>query len=180
MHLDVDPGAIDAIEIELLRGLLAAIEPILQELQDLRRLKQLVSRTVSSSVETAMRPLTAAEYKKLPNRGGPTRKTSANGHAKPFADIAQRTAIIRILTDQPLLTGREVTDLMIDGGYPFTSKEPYASMVQVIGTMAKNGELLVKKPKSRVGGESNRYSVNPDPPASVTKHGPPRRPQEAQ
>src|SRR5262245_51859844 len=123
MHLDVDPNAIDAIEIELLRGLLAAIEPILGELQDLKRLKQLVSRSVSPSVETAMRPLTAAEYKKLPSRGGPTRATRANGHAKPFADISQRTAVVKILTDEPLLTGRQITDRMIAGGFPFISKE---------------------------------------------------------
>src|SRR5215813_357648 len=136
MQLDVDPNAIDAVEIELLRGLLAAIEPILGELQDLRRLKQLVSRTVSPSVETATRPITADEYKKL----GHKRYMKPNGHyaPKPYRDLSQRTAVISILTDEPKLTGREITDRMLSGGYPFTSKEPYASIVQVIGTMAKN------------------------------------------
>jgi hypothetical protein len=151
MHLEMDPEALDAIEAEILKRQQTAIEGFQEELRNLKMIRQLVART---QVEAPI--IDAAAYKKLKN-GRPNGHAKPNGHHQPYAKLTMGQSIVEILTQKPGLMATEVTPRLVDGGFPFKTKKPLASVGQTLNDLVKAEKLRSEKPESRVGGQANRY-----------------------
>ena len=144
-HLDLDMD-IESIRMDLLKRQQEAMKPFQEELRKLDIIEGMVHRNGATP-----RP------RKVPKKAKKRNGSKANGHVEPFAGMRQEDAVIKVLAKEPNLIGAEIAKRMVEGGFPFTTKNPKASIWPLLHQMAEDGRLR----KSGEGGRGHelRYAL---------------------
>jgi hypothetical protein len=171
INVDIEKLTADILERQAkaiavpLTQLFAAMRPFQEELVQLVKLEEVLQgEAVKQAFDAAEEAGISAQQRSKPN--GQTilvRERSVaevqRRNLRPYAAMAQAEAIRAILGKQDRVSAAELAELMRQGGYPFTSKNPKGSLATTIRQMVKRGELGVQKPVSHKAGAANKYFI---------------------
>ena len=154
-RLDLD---IEAMKLDILRRQQEAMKPFQEELRNLEIIEGIVERNGKPKRRGPEHTLPVKGW--LPEKTRRRAKRKSNG-AAPYAGLTQPGALKEILQKEPLLTAKEITARMVEGGFPFATSRPDTSVTTLLGQ--RKDELKVTKGRSEEGRHVNRYRLKTTP-----------------